>query len=486
MGIRSSLFAAFLFVTAACSAQTPSNLVRLYDAAWYFSSGNPARIARLSLLRDSVNNRIANLCLPGTPVARLDAPDIDRRLQNLTKGRVLRVQDGICRVAFPVFLGPRRDSIATVAAQIAAALEDQAAQTVRALRAAGVDDRMAFHLLWSRVIDRIWDDAWELSGLPGDLPAVAWVLSPPHRYAVGTNYMQVAGGGSLALTWAPSFHEHLSPLSDAAWDLTRIAWHRALDGDSTVPALTTYGVVDAEGHSHLFAHPIAGPLDRLMDSLAVAYAAVAGRSCDWEREARRFGIDAGDLFVVLLHETAYEVFERLDRSGALTVPRVLTGGADRSEAVSLISVATGSPPSALDEAMAAYRRAGWHGTPEAVDRFRQYLDEHPDDADAYFFLGVSLFDLREWDDAIAALTRTEALTRGDTAQLRRYDWARIWIGHVYDVRGNRAAALAAYREVLGRPHDSGPQTMSQYGIAPVTAKAWARQRLDTPFRLPRR
>ena len=104
MGTRSSLFAALVFVTGACSAQAPSNLVRLYDAAWYFSSGNPARIARLSLLRDSVNNRIANLCLPGTPVAQLDAPDIDRRLQDLTNGRVLRVQDGICRVAFPVFL----------------------------------------------------------------------------------------------------------------------------------------------------------------------------------------------------------------------------------------------------------------------------------------------------------------------------------------------------------------------------------------------
>jgi tetratricopeptide (TPR) repeat protein len=484
MRVRRSLFAAFMFLTAACSAQAPSNLVRLYDAAWYFSSGNPARVAHLRLLRDSVNNRIANMCLAGTPVAHLAAPDIDRRLQDLTKGRVLRVQDGMCRVAFPVFLGPRRDSLATVADQIAVALEDQATQTVRALRAAGVDDRMVFHLLWSRVIDRIWDDAWERSGLVGDLPAVAWVLAPAHRYAVGTNSMQVAGGGSLALTWAPPFQEHLSPLADAAWDLTRIAWHRTLDGDSTVPALTTYGVVDAQGKSHLFAYPIGGQLDRLLDSSVVEYAAVAGRSCDWEREARRFGVHAGDLFVVLLHEVAYEVFERLDRSGALTVPRLLTGGPDRSQAVYLISIATGSPPSALDEAMAAYRRAGWHGTPEAVDHFRQYLAEHPEDADAYFFLGLSLFDLREWDDAIAALTRTEALTRG-TAQLRRYDWARIWIGHVYDVRGDRAAALAAYREVLARPHDSGPQVMSQYGIGPVTAKEWARQRLETPFHLSR-
>ena len=67
----------------------------------------------------------------------------------------------------------------------------------------------------------------------------------------------------------------------------------------------------------------------------------------------------------------------------------------------------------------------------------------------------------------------------------RYDWARIWIGHVHDVRGDRAAALAAYREVLERSRDSGRLTMSQYGIGPVTAKEWARQRLDTPFRLSR-
>ena len=330
MDVRGSLLAALVCVTGACSAQAPAHLVRIYDAAWFFSSGNPARVARLSLLRDSVNNRIVNLCLPGTPVARLDAPDIDRRLQDLTNGRVLRVQDGMCRVAFPVFIGRRRDSLATVAGQIAVALKDQATQTVRALRAAGVDDRMAFHLLWSRVIDRIWNEAWERSGLPGDLPAVAWVLSPAHEYAVGTNYMQVAGGGSLALTWAPPFTEHLSPLSDAAWDLTLIAWHRVLDGDSPVPALTTYGVLDEEGQSHLFAYPIGGPLDRLMDSLAVEYAAVAGQSCDWEREARRFGIDAGDLFVVLLHETAYASCSAPGRSSRRSRCRRRAGSRARS------------------------------------------------------------------------------------------------------------------------------------------------------------
>lgn len=42
-----------------------------------------------------------------------------------------------------------------------------------------------------------------------------------------------------------------------------------------------------------------------------------------------------------------------------------------------------------------------------------------------------------------------------------------------------------YREVLEPPHDSGPHVMSQQGIGPVTAKEWARQRLDTPFHLSR-
>ena len=477
--------AALALGLSACSVgHQEAGLDNLYDAAWFFGSGHRDRVARLTLLRDSVNNQIADLCrrgASGADLAALDLPDLTDRLEALTEGRVLRVQDSTCATTFPLFLGARREQLGELAREAAANLAGPATNIVEALRANGVDDSMIFHVLWSRIVDQIWDEAWEVSGLEGNLPAVAWVLRPAHRYAVGTNYGSAPGGASLAVTWSPHFTDHLSVFADARWELTQIAWGAALDDDSVAGALRQYGVVDQAGQGRVVAYPISGAFARLLDRFVTGYAAVAGRACDWEDQARRFDVHPGDLFVVLLHEVAYEVFQHLHEAGTLTIPQLLLDGQDRSQAAQLVSIATGDPPGPFDEAMAVFMRAGWHGSPQAVDLFRRALADHPDDVDGRFFLGLSLFDLARYDEAIDALLRVEGLTRGDTTRLRRYDWARIWIGHIYDVRGERAAAIRAYQEVLARPHDSGTMMMGQYGIGPVTAKDWARARVESPF-----
>jgi len=481
---REVVVTALLVGQLACSSPPVAGPINLYDAAAFFSSGRRDRTARLGLLRDSVNNRIANVCMRGASVTELEAlqlPDGDDRLRQLADGRVLRVRDGRCEIAFPLFLDDRREELAAVARDVAASLEEMAGRVADVLRATDVEDAMIFHLLWSRVIDEMREVTWEESGLEGDLPAVAWVVRPDHPYAVGTNYGSVPGNGSLALTWGPRFTDHLSLFSDARFELARIAWGEPLDDDSLVSVLRQYGLIDASGRGRLLAYPISGELDHLLDSLVTEYAVVAGRAADWEGLADRFDMHPGDLFVVLHHEVSYEIFARLHRAGKLDIPDILLDGRDRSQAVRLVSIATGNPPGPLDEAMAVFMRAGWHGSPEAVELFRQALAIHPNHVDGRFFLGLSLFDLAEYDDAIAALARVETLTRGDTVQLLRYDWARIWIGHIHDVRGERAAAIAAYEEILRREHDSGPMMMGQYGIGPVTAKDWARLRIEQPF-----
>jgi len=77
--------------------------------------------------------------------------------------------------------------------------------------------------------------------------------------------------------------------------------------------------------------------------------------------------------------------------------------------------------------------------------------------------------------------RVVAATESDPAERLRHGWARIWIGHVHDVTGDRDRALAFYRSVLDSEGTSGPLQMAQYNIGPVTAKEWARQRIGVPF-----
>src|SRR5664279_1958886 len=69
---------------------------------------------------------------------------------------------------------------------------------------AGIPSRpdILFHLLWSRVIDDAWADAWKAAFKSDGPPNAAWVIDPHQPFDVGTNYGSVSGYGSYALTWS--------------------------------------------------------------------------------------------------------------------------------------------------------------------------------------------------------------------------------------------------------------------------------------------
>ena len=89
-----------------------------------------------------------------------------------------------------------------------------------------------------------------------------------------------------------------------------------------------------------------------------------------------------------------------------------------------------------------------------------------------------------FEDAVGAFEWVTAAARRDSSAQLLYDWSRIWVGHAYDALGQRPRALAIYREVARTGDPSGEMSMDQYRIGPVTARAWAQQRLESPFRVP--
>jgi tetratricopeptide (TPR) repeat protein len=458
----------------------------LLEAASYFTgASNRERTPRLSLLRDSTNNRITVACIAGTPVSQLEAPAtdaLDERLRALTEGKVLKISDGRCSPAFPVFVGRDREVLRDITDAGVDDLVPLVERLVRRLEGElGGRREMLFHLLWSRMIDVIWSEAWELAFLDDELPVVAWVVQPEHPFAVGTNFASLPGDASLAMTWSPNFDKHLWKFPDANYELLLAAWGEEIADVEAKAGLQAYGLFDASGESRLFSYPDGSRLDETLYEMAMEYAAAAAKAYDWEEVAQRLGIHPGDAFVVVLHEAAYEQFEDLYENGVLEIPSPLLEGGATERAVELVSVVRGEPPGPSDEAMALFMKNGWHGSGEVVARFREALLADPDDIELLWFLGLSLYDVEEYAEAVRTFERVLALAEGDSDFLFEKDWSRIWIGHVYDVTGQRARAMTYYQSVLDSAETSGQGMMGQYNIGPIDVKEWAAQRLETPF-----
>jgi tetratricopeptide (TPR) repeat protein len=458
----------------------------LYDAAMYFSSGRDReRYPRMSLVRDSLNNRIVVRCLGGASLAELEAHEIDdlgERLSALEEGKILNLDDESCSIAFPAFVGSGRELLAEIADSAALELSPLVEGMVGRLRVElGDREDMLFHVLWSRVIDEIWADAWRPPSLGMQVPVVAWVVHPEHAFAVGTNYGSIPGGGDLALTWSNNFTDHLSALPDANYELFKTAWGEQFEDAEVRAELKTYGIFDANGEPQLFFFHRNERLDSLLTGMVGEYAEAVAQTFDWGEIGARLGIHPGDAYIVVLHEVAYAIFERLHRAGTLEIPSLLLDGSDRTEAVRLVSLWLDEPPGPLDEAMALFMGNGWHGSEEAVAAFEEARRAEPENVRLHWFLGLSLYDIERYEEALSVFERLIQLTARDVDELLWHDWGRIWMGHVYDVTGDRARALASYRSVLDAEHSSGTLQMGQYNIGPVTAKEWAAERVALPF-----
>src|SRR5208282_5539520 len=115
----------------------------------------------------------------------------------------------------------------------------------------------------------------------------------------------------------------------------------------------------------------------------------------------------------------------------------------------------------------------WTGAGEAaLEAFRQACDLKNEDPGIWFKLGLTLYDGRHYPEALDAMMRVPG---SDS------DWrfgSLVWQGHLLDLLGRRAEAVARYEEALKVP---GAQSMQhdQYNL--VINKQWVEERLKTPF-----
>lgn len=115
----------------------------------------------------------------------------------------------------------------------------------------------------------------------------------------------------------------------------------------------------------------------------------------------------------------------------------------------------------------------WTGVGEAaLKAYHQACELKIEDADTWIKLGLLLYDGRYYPEALEAMTRVSG---------NDPDWrfaGLVWQGHLLDLLGRRAEAVARYQEALKVPGSPSMQH-SQYNL--TLNKQWVEERLKTPF-----
>lgn len=336
------------FLVVPSFSQTPIDLSRNV----YTFTGEPTSAPKVdfSLLEEPKINVIANECIHGATrdqLNHLNFENLDTLLQRMVSGNLIANKNGILYLTFPVILGETRLQLDALVDKKAAALVPQVEVILDQIYTAVPNNRgIAFHLLWSRVMDRMWYETWKMEGRPGKGPPfVNWAIFPESAFTVGTSSWDGAiGGGSNAVTWShrsicSSFH-----LGSHQQELLSGGWGYSVD-PATVGDLQPLGIFDPKGDFTGFAYHDDDSLGLQLKRQVREYATLVKNSYDYEALSKKWGIPVDALWTVIHHETAYAILRKLSASGKLTVPQPLLGLGDRTECRAVLSVRLVDPPS---------------------------------------------------------------------------------------------------------------------------------------------
>jgi tetratricopeptide (TPR) repeat protein len=488
--IRFSLLLVFpiLLLSGVLSARDQQAQINLYDKMSAFSGGGVTRYPwprHLEMLKESLNNEIGLACIEGATLSdlqRLGISDLQKRLSQLLDGHVLAERNGRYYLTMPVLAGKRREIVRRAARERAQALRPCVERILSELRSeVKGNERIVFHLLWSRILDESWGMIWPGCFSDGSyLPSVTWVIEPEHPFAVGTNSSSLPGGGSFSVTWSENTENLAADLWTLGLPLYKAARELPLSQDER-KRLQAYGFLEAKtGRNKTFFYERSDSLDSFFERMQGRYASEASRAYDFKSLAQMLDVDPGEFLIILLHETAYQLFENLGRSGTLRFPEVLRTGQPTAESVNIMSLQLGHSPKWKEEVDLLLMENKWRADMNVVDHLRRTVEKDPGNLDALWALGLACYDVKDYAASLETFQKFNASSEKarDKATITMHDWSYIWMGHMYDLMGERERAVAEYKKVLS---STTTMQMSQYRIGPITAGEWARQRIEKPF-----
>lgn len=341
------LLALFILCTSGNLSEAQSTDYLMHATG--FSSGRTDHLTRAMdlLYKDSTTKAIGNLCAGGASLESLKGAGIDsieERVSRLVGAGALILRDGKYHLPCIAIVGEKRDLMRRITAERAEEALPRIEPILRRLEEALKErPEFLFHVFWSRLIDETFWMLWDQE-FPDDVgpPAMTYLIYPDHPCQMGTNYNSAPGHSEIAITWSFGCYRHMEPIMQGRSDL-----YSALSGgrvpDSLAGRLKRYGCLDDTMGPRILSYRKGDSLNFLLQELKREFVAALHGIYDYRALGDTFGIPYDDLYIILAHETAYSIFEKLDESGKLAFPAVLRTGEPEQECYRLTSIVIGGP-----------------------------------------------------------------------------------------------------------------------------------------------
>lgn len=244
---------------------------------------------------------------------RLQFPDsIEVTLNKLIDGQVIRRNNTHFEMTFPVLTGESRKKMMELVHEKVMSLPVSMDSLVKPLEIALTDHpRMVFHFVWSRVMDDCWWNWYnsEFNTEQGP-PAIVFLVYPPHPFQCGTNSDYSADNSQFAFSWSYNLFDEFFTIPPTQ-SFYNLALNKPIPDNDKI-FFQKYGLSDSNNTSHIFTYEEGSPLDSICDLLKYKYIKMVKSLFDYKQLSKQFRIPADELFLVMSHEIAYEIFNMLN------------------------------------------------------------------------------------------------------------------------------------------------------------------------------
>jgi hypothetical protein len=321
--MRSILLVIFICIGLKSFSQTDywANIV-------YFNAGTRNHFPKgISIPEKNIKARIVlNAIIGGSSYNELKQqyPDsLDLILTSLIVSKVIRRDNDYFEVLFPVLIGEKRNLLKSLIHEKISDAVIPIDSLINLLKKGlNINPEMIFHFLWSRIIDDCWRGLYnfEFKTDKGP-PSIAYIIYPSHPLLCGTNFDNTSDNSQIAISWSYNLlNEFISlPSTSSFYDL---AMNKSVS-EKDHAFFLKHGLIDSNNVSQLFTYNKGDKLDLLCDSLKQLYIDLIYGLFDYHGLSKEYQIPADELFVLMFHEIAYEIFEILnERRISISIPIV--------------------------------------------------------------------------------------------------------------------------------------------------------------------
>jgi hypothetical protein len=274
--------------------------------------------------KDKQSRLILNAILAGASEEQLEMQFTDSlqfKLNILTEGNVVKRINNHLEVTFPVLIGESRKKMKDLVHKKVLNLNNSMDSLVKPLEIALKDHpKLVFHFLWSRVMDDCWWNWYnsEFNTEQGP-PSIAFIIFPPHPFQCGTNSDYSSDNSQFAFSWSYNLFDEFFTLPSTN-SFYNLAVNKPIP-DKDRSFFIRYGLLDSNNTANIYSYFEDSALDSICNLLKSKYIKMVKGIFDYQNLSKEFQIPADELFLVVSHEIAYEVFNMLsEKNSSIFIP----------------------------------------------------------------------------------------------------------------------------------------------------------------------